>query len=495
MLYDQNAVRLAVGCWCKNAQLLLNEKYPLSEKDFSNEWHKRLYQACKYIAKHGGKTISAFDIYNVAKNNASVTQMLDNNNTRDFIDTVMQLSDTANYALYYDGIRRSSIVNAYTEAGFDTEQFEHDPDKYTIPQIIQYFEGKQIEIRKNFYRDESIKEYKAGEGFEAIKEQFKAEPMYGASSFSEMLNTVIRGWIPGQLSVYSLPSGCGKSTIALSNLVTVCCPEIWSDEQNAFIENPCYQHHGGVYIQWEMDPKTEVTPKIVATISGVGTHNILNGKYEPGEEERVDKAIEILNRSNLYIVCMPNFTVGSIEEYIKSYVINHDCKYVCYDYITDGAAAFTDLAKKNGVSTRSDQALAAIAAKLKEIAVEYNVAVMSFTQTNAAVNNQDILDAGVIAGSRAIQNTCDVLGIMTPLRKKEQEVCEMMMEKFPKFTQKPNRVLSMAKVRFGSEEQGIKLWLHVNLNNGHVTDMWATNKFDAPVNLTKTKLVYRKTDG
>lgn len=96
---------------------------------------------------------------------------------------------------------------------------------------------------------------------------------------------------------------------------------------------------------------------------------------------------------------------------------------------------------------------------------------MSFTQVNANVNTQEIMDAGVVAGSRAVQNKCDVACVVMPLRKKEQEVCDMMIENKgmnPNF--KPNLIAHLYKMRFSSEEQGIKIWFNLNRNNGNVVD-------------------------
>ena len=167
----------------------------------------------------------------------------------------------------------------------------------------------------------------------------------------------------------------------------------------------------------------------MASISVVPGFSILSGRYEEGEEERVDEAIKILHESKLYIVTMPNYTVDLIESYVKDYVVNKQVSYVCYDYITESSSVSSNIAKKNGVSTRSDQVLAAIASKLKDLAVEYNIAVLSFTQVSDNVHDRDVLDSSVAAGSRAIQNKADVAGVIMPLRRKEQEIADMMMEK------------------------------------------------------------------
>lgn len=491
MVYDAQAVRMAIGCWCQNVQLLTNDKFPLNTSDFQAEWHRRLFQACLYIAKHGGSKVAPIDIYNIAQNNLAITNLFDENNTKDFIETIVKLANIDNYSLYYEAIKRASLLNAYESSGFDISSFEINPEKYSIEDIIQYYEGKQISIKKEFYKNNDVDELKAGDGFEEVKEGFKAEPLFGATTFSNYLNTAARGWIPGQLSIYSVGSGVGKSTLGLSNLVSVCCPQIYDMAKNCYVDNPCYQHKAGLYLQFEMAADTEVTSKIVATISGVPCFNILNGRYEEGEEERVDKAIQILHKSNIYIVTMPNYTVDLIESYVKDYVINQNVQYICYDYIVESASASSDIAKKNGVATRSDQVLSGIASKLKDFAVEYNVAILTFTQVNGNAMTQEILDSGVAAGSRAIQNKADVAGVIMPLRRNEQEIADMVIEKNPKMI-KPNRQLSLYKMRFSPEEQGIKIYFYLDLNTGRTQDCFVTNKYNEMYEMSKTKLVYSK---
>lgn len=475
--------------------LALSEKWPLTKQDFQpQQFHLRIWQAVVALARRGASEISAIDCYNLCKNNAEVKRIFDDSNLTDFIDAIKQVVNVDNFSVYWEAIRKNTLLRAYEQAGFPVDRFGQDIEKYSIEDIVQYYDGQQIAIKKEFYKDKDIDELKAGDGFEQIKENFKAEPLFGATTFSRYLNTAARGWIPGQLSIYSVGSGVGKSTLGLANLVWVCCPRIYDEKQGQYISNPCYQHKAGLYIQFEMAGDTEVTPKIVATISGVPCFNILNGHYESGEEDRVDEAIRILHESNLYIVSMPNYTVDLIESYVKDYVINKNVGYVCYDYIVESSSVSSDLAKKNGVATRSDQVLSGIASKLKDLAVEYNVAMLTFTQVNGNASTQEILDSGVAAGSRAIQNKADVAGVILPLRKQEQEIADMVCSNNPGVV-KPTRCLHLYKMRFSSEEQGIKIYFNLDLNTGRTEDCFVTTKYNQPYNMSKTSLVYASKGG
>lgn len=491
MPYDHNSARLALGCMMIQPSLCLSDKYPLDKSDFEpTVFHMRLYQAINALAKRGAGSITAMDIYGLCKNNAEVKSVFDANNLADFIDAVKSLAVLDNYELYWSNLRKCSLIRSYDKAGFDISRFEGDIEKYSIQEILDYYDGLAINIRKQFYQDKTTKEIRAGDGFEAVKERFKAEPMFGASWFSRYLNTAARGWQRAQLTMFGAVSGSGKTGVALYNAALIGCPELWDDEAGCYMPNPCYQHKGVLFIQYELNDQEELTPKLVGSISGIQTYHILNGQYEEGEEERVDRAIQILHDSAIYLVTMPSFTNDKLKACIKEYTTLHDVGYVVFDYVSQQSAVSSDIAKKNGVATRSDQVLADIVSNLKDAAIENNVAVLTFCQTNAAVNTQEVLDAGCLAGSRAMQDKLDVGGIIMPMRRQEKELAEMMAGNGNYHGDMPTRIIHLFKVRFGNHIQHLKIWGKLDLNTGRWTDCWCTNADNQPYQIERTKLVY-----
>ena len=471
--------------------LCLSDKYSLDRSDFEpTPFHMRLYQAIVALAKRGAGAVSAMDVYGLCKNNAEVKAMFDTNDLAGFIDAVKQLAALDNFELYWQGIRKASLLRAYSKAGFDIGKFEVEPEKYSIQEILDYYDGLAINIRKQFYQDKTMHEIRAGDGFEDIKERFKQEPMFGASWFSRYLNTAARGWQRGQLTMFGAASGSGKTGVALYNAALIGCPELWDDEAGCYQPNPCYQHKAVLYIQYELNDQEELTPKLVGSISGVQTYHIFNGRYEEGEEERVDRAIQILHDSAIYLVTMPSFTNDKLKACIKEYATLHDVGYVVFDYVSQQSAVSSDIAKKNGVATRSDQVLADIVSNLKDAAIENNVAILTFCQTNAAVNTQEVLDAGCLAGSRAMQDKLDVGGIIMPLRRQEKELTEMMAGNGNYHGDMPTRIIHLFKVRFGNHIQHLKIWGKLDLNTGRWTDCWCTNADNQPYQIERTKLVY-----
>ena len=490
-VYDSQAARLCLGAMLIKPSFALSDKFPLTKQDFEPQiFHLRLYQAITALAKRGAQSISAMDCYTLCANNAEVKRVFDDNSLTDFIDTIKQIVSVDNFELYWTGVRKATLLREYAKAGFDISRFEGEPEKHGIQEILDYYDGLAINIRKQFYQDKSTRELRAGDGFEEIKERFKTEPAFGATTFSRYLNTAARGWQRGQLTMHGAVSGSGKTGVALYNAALVACPELWDDDSGCYQPNPCYQHKAALFIQYELNDQEELTPKLIGSISGVPTYHLLNGNYDDGEEERVDKAIEILHDSNIYFVTMPSFTNDKLKACIKEYATLHDVGYVVFDYVSQQSTVSSDIAKKNGVATRSDQVLSDIVSNLKDIAVENNVAILTFCQTNANVNNQEILDAGCLAGSRAMQDKLDVGGIIMPLRRQEKEVADMMIENASYQGERPNRIVHLFKVRFGNQIQHLKIWGKLDLNAGRWTDCWCTDSDNKPYDMTRTRLVY-----
>ena len=490
-VYDSQAARLCLGAMLIKPSFALSDKFPLTKQDFEPQiFHLRLYQAITALAKRGAQSISAMDCYTLCANNAEVKRVFDDNSLADFIDTIKQIVSVDNFELYWTGVRKATLLREYAKVGFDIGRFEGEPEKHGIQEILDYYDGLAINIRKQFYQDKSTRELRAGDGFEEIKERFKTEPAFGATTFSRYLNTAARGWQQGQLTMHGAVSGSGKTGVALYNMALVACPELWDDDAGCYRLNHCYQHKAALFIQYELNDQEELTPKLIGSISGVPTYHLLNGNYDDGEEERVDKAIEILHDSNIYFVTMPSFTNDKLKACIKEYATLHDVGYVVFDYVSQQSTVSSDIAKKNGVATRSDQVLSDIVSNLKDIAVENNVAILTFCQTNANVNNQEILDAGCLAGSRAMQDKLDVGGIIMPLRRQEKEVADMMIENASYQGEHPNRIVHLFKVRFGNQIQHLKIWGKLDLNTGRWTDCWCTDADNKPYDMTRTKLVY-----
>ncbi len=506
-IYNENSSAILLGILCNDCSKYLDNKYTLESNDFKPILlHQIVFGVCKNLAIKGAKSIDIIEIEEFLKNYEAQFNSYKDNNGSEFINTIKQLGEDSkdNIDYYYNNVRKHSLLREYKNNGFEIKEIwdcdksidsnENELDKWEIDDICEYFEKKQIEINKKYKNNSITEEIKLGNWFMDIKEDFKKEPLCGTSMFSNYLNTATRGFIKGQLTVFSAPSGTGKSSIAVNMAVLTSATRIYDSNKGCYIDNKKRANDGFLIIQYELNTQLELSPKVVACISDVPCNHILNGNYEEGEEDRVNEAIKIMEESNIYVVTMPTFTTESIEACIKDYVISHNVGYVVFDYLSSTATLNSSVALKNKTQTRIDTVVSQLSATLKQLALTLNVAVMSFTQCNDTWRTEEILGSNVVAEAKAIANKCDIAGVFTPCRQKEYKLVDTFMlhnDKIKRgFNNKPLniRILHLYKVRFGSEQQGIKIWLSADLSTCRFTDLWVTTKENKPYKIDTTEL-------
>ena len=488
MLYSNNSAIMVLGHLLNKPRILINDKYKLHGEDFSN-FHRIIFWAIRNIAAQGAKEIDEVAVDMFLQNEPSRYEVAKKNDFIGFVRGAKSIAVVDDFDYHYMVVKKYSLLRYYKDNGFNIKPIydENNDSKekleeYEIEEIVEYFDKIQATAKKEYLVNSDVEEIKAGYKMHDIVDEFSKVPMFGASTPSLYMNTITRGLIKGQYNVISCPSGVGKSTWALSNIALIGCPVLYDKYLNEWVDNPCFCNESVLYIDYEMNQLRETSPKLLASISQVPTTHILNGTYLEGERERVDKAVDILyNDSNIYMVNMPNFTISAINSYVEDYVLNHNVGYLFFDYISEQASINSEVATKNKVSTRSDMVLSTMSSALKDIAVRFGICVCTYTQTNANIWNQDVLDSSCIAGSRAVVNKCDYASIMMPIRPKEVEIGEMIYEsqkQSDKTMMPPNRIIHLHKVRFGSYESNLKIWIYLDLSTGLVQDCWVTDKDD-----------------
>ena len=502
--YSNSTTDRLLGCLIQAPTLCLEDKYKLDKSEFKiNKFHQILFISIYNLAINGYKSISIFDLNEFLKPYTAQYNVYLDNNGDSYIETIVELTDMENFEGYYKDFKKLSCLRSYKENGFDITNFwdEEKTDetnlenvnKYEVEDILNYYDNIKIKIDKLYLqRERDIEENQAGEGLEEFKEKLQEEPLYGHSFLSEILNTVTRGLMDGQLSCFSSASGVGKSCISVATMSKLCARQIWDDDTKQFIDNPCQTRNGGLYIQFELDNVSELSVKFISYISGIGVSKILDGKYTDEENYRIDKAIQILKDSNIHLSYMPNFTKKSIEQTLKEHILDYGIDFLVYDYVSDNGSINAEMVKENGgVGLRTDQVLANLSDFLKLMARTYNIPVYTSTQTNAQLGSVEAIGVESIAGSRAVANKLDIGGVFMPLRPKELKAREILEQEIgyrgfglPHAT----HIYHMYKVRFGRYPQNIKIWVNVDLGTGRMIDCFATDWQNQIIKVPRTKL-------
>ena len=129
------------------------------------------------------------------------------------------------------------------------------------------------------------------------------------------------------------------------------------------------------------------------------------GRYEIGEEARVDEAIRILNEeAHIYLEYLPDYDIGTLESIIDEHVTTHNVGYVFFDYIhttTELLSEFQNTAKAK-MQVREDQVLSNLSTKLKDLTRKYNISIDTWTQVSGDFKNDQNRDQTIVRGAKAI---------------------------------------------------------------------------------------------
>ena len=526
--YETSIGTKIIGALLKNSFLLADDRYAkLEKKDFSNhgfgnEMHRIIFQLIYRCYRKNIGNITYADISDRISESESEWQektisYLKDNDYEDFLNHARRLGTEDNFDSSYQRLKCLSLLRKYELEGFNVSNFVNDEGDVvqsvkvengdsmdlSVSYINNYFEGIIANLRnKNEYSDIAQEVRLNKTGLDEMIDIFKSSPAYGYSTFSDQLNSITRGYNNGQMTCISCPTGAGKTTIACKTIADLGAKAIWDYTKCKFVKNPHYCNGSVLLIQFEMAIDTEVSPRILGAVAGIPTSKILDGDITPEEEARLRMAADIVEASDINVVLMPSFSPERIRNIAKAYRQRQDrapLKMLVFDYIQSSAASSKEYAKAMGDTGKEYQIMQDMSAKLKDIAVEFGIPILTFTQTNSAVNTQKVLDSSVISGSKGVATKLDVGIVMTPIRDDEKAIIDTQIEggivnDSPDAVppSEVNRILHIYKVRFGASESSLKIWGKLDLGTGRWQESFITDRFNETIKHTGHPLVTNK---
>jgi replicative DNA helicase len=226
-----------------------------------------------------------------------------------------------------------------------------------------------------------------------------------------------------------------------------------------------------LYITTEQELE-EVQTMMLAFVSGVDEDHILNNNYVGDEEDRVDEAVRVLERGKIFVIELPDFSLRDVENLIKQNIRENGVKYVFFDYIMSSLKILEEIAgRAGGVKLREDNILFMLSRRLKDIANEYGVFVLSGTQLNGDWKEADTPDQNLLRGAKSIADSIDLGMHILPATQKDFEGLETILS--ASTFDKPNVKLSIYKNRRG-RYKGVFLWCKGDLSTCRIKPMFAT---------------------
>lgn len=485
-----------IGCIFKNPKLLeRDDKYKFNEQDFYDEFHQLVFGCMYNLWQLGAKeiTLPAIEDYLTQRPKALATYKT--NKGPEFILKAAEMANVNTFDYYYNRMKKMSLLRAYEEMGMDLtwlynpdevmdmkrKQAQEDwLDNATLADIYNKINDKIDNIKLQYVENVTDGGCQIGEGIDELIDSFAETPAVGYPLYDIYTSTTARGARLGKFYLRSAATNVGKTRAMVGDACFIGCSQIWSLKENKWVTTGACQSVLFIATEQTLD---EIQISAVACISGVEEDHIVMHEYFTGEWERIVKAKQLLKQSKIQFICMPDFSMDDVENMIKKHIRENQVEYVFFDYIHSSAKILTEIGGKSGVKNlREDNILFLLASKLKDIAVQYGVFVLSSTQLNADYQTSETPDQNLLRGSKAIADRIDWGGIMLETTKEDREKVEAFCKK--NNLPVPNVKMSVYKNR-ANKWKGIYLWMSTQtgicrFETLFVTD-WACNIIEMPL--------------
>lgn len=127
--------------------------------------------------------------------------------------------------------------------------------------------------------------------------------------------------------------------------------------------------------------------------------------------------------------------------------------------------------RSGGVKIREDNILFMMSRRLKDIANEHGVFILTATQLNAGWKEEEIPDQNLLRGAKSIADSIDLGMIILPVFQKDLESLQSILSTNSFDT--PNIKISIYKNRRG-KYRAVYLWCKANLGTCRIDPMFCT---------------------
>ena len=485
-----------IGCIFKNPKLLeRDDKYKFNEQDFYDEFHQLVFGCMYNLWQLGAKEITLPAIEDYLTQRPKALAIYKTNKGPEFILKAAEIANVNTFDYYYNRMKKMSLLRAYEEMGMDLtwlynpdevmdmkrKQAQEDwLDNATLADIYNKINDKIDSIKLQYVENVTDGGCQIGEGIDELIDSFAETPAVGYPLYDIYTSTTARGARLGKFYLRSAATNVGKTRAMVGDACFIGCSQMWSLKENKWVTTGACQSVLFIATEQTLD---EIQISAVACISGVEEDHIVMHEYFTGEWERIVKAKQLLKQSKIQFICMPDFSMDDVENIIKKHIRENQVEYVFFDYIHSSAKILTEIGGKSGVKNlREDNILFLLASKLKDIAVQYGVFILSSTQLNADYQTSETPDQNLLRGSKAIADRIDWGGIMLETTKEDREKVEAFCKK--NNLPVPNVKMSIYKNR-ANKWKGIYLWMSTQtgicrFETLFVTD-WACNIIEMPL--------------
>ena len=249
----------------------------------------------------------------------------------------------------------------------ETKAFDGSMD---IDDLMQEAEGSLFELsRRNMKKDYTQIDPVISNAVEVIqKAAANKDGLTGVPTGYHKLDNITSGWQASDLVIIAGRPAMGKTSFALSMAKNIA----------ADYKVPM------AFFSLEMS-NVQLVNRLISNCCEIQGSKILNGQLKPDEWERLDKRLNNLIGSPLYVDDTPGLSVFELRTKARRLVRDHGVKIIMIDYL--------QLMNANGMrfSSRQEE-VSTISRSLKQIAKELDIPILALIQLNRGVESREGLE-------------------------------------------------------------------------------------------------------
>ena len=477
-------VQVIGGVYINNS-FLDNENYFFTEEDFTEEFHRILFEAIINLHTLGVKKIDINSIEDYLEQRPKKKAVYIANKGPEYIQKLTNTTQIAAFDYYYNRMKKMTLLRMYQSVGMDLswlydinnimdikkKQAQEDwLDNTSLREIADIIDKEILNIRLKYVDDAEEGATQAGIGGLDLLERLKQTPELGYPMYGPLINTVTRGARLKKFYLRSAATGVGKTRAMIADACSIACDEIYDLKENRWIQNGTKEPT--IFISTEQEIE-EIQTMIYAFLSGVDEEHILTGNYAVGEWERVVYAANLLEKCPLFLQELPDFSLQDIENTIRQGIRDYDVKYIFFDYIHTSMKILSEVSSKTGVKgLREDNILFMISIRLKDLCNQYGVFILTATQLNADYVSAQQYDQNLLRGAKSIADKIDCGMIMLEVSQEDLTALEALIKK--EGFEQPTIKISIYKNRRG-RYKSVLLWCKANRGTCRIEPMFMTN--------------------
>ena len=306
----------------------------------------------------------------------TVTDELERQGSLDKVGGAIYIADLSNKVASSANIEYHARIIAHKflarqlisfASDIETKAFDGSMD---IDDLMQEAEGSLFELsRRNMKKDYTQIDPVISNAVEVIqKAAANKDGLTGVPTGYHKLDNITSGWQASDLVIIAGRPAMGKTSFALSMAKNIA----------ADYKVPM------AFFSLEMS-NVQLVNRLISNCCEIQGSKILNGQLKPDEWERLDKRLNNLIGSPLYVDDTPGLSVFELRTKARRLVRDHGVKIIMIDYL--------QLMNANGMrfSSRQEE-VSTISRSLKQIAKELDIPILALSQLNRGVESREGLE-------------------------------------------------------------------------------------------------------